>query len=45
MTRLARLASSQLFNVPLMIEPVKAEVIVAALQERIGVASDRKSVV
>ncbi|WP_334656740.1 S49 family peptidase [Sphingomonas panaciterrae] len=39
MSRLARLASSQLFNVPLMIDPAKAEVIVAALQERLGVVS------
>ena len=39
MSRLYRLASSQLFNVPLMIDEAKAEVIVCALQERLGVVS------
>ena len=38
MTRLAHLAQ-RLFNVPLMIHPRKAEVVVAALAERIGVGS------
>jgi ClpP class serine protease len=38
MSRLPRL-SQRLFNVPLMIHPRKAEVVVAALFERLGVAS------
>lgn len=38
MSRLAHVAT-QLFNVPLMIDPRKAEVIVCALQERLGVAT------
>lgn len=38
MTRLAHLAQ-RLFNVPLMIRPEKAEVIMAVLAERLGVAS------
>jgi capsid assembly protease len=38
MTKLAHLAQ-RLFNVPLMIEPRKAEIIVCALQERLGVVT------